>query len=52
MVHVEDTAPESTARWSHLADIDDAVLRLLAPLAAAYVERAGLSSDGGNSLPG
>lgn len=64
MAHVEDTAPESAARWSYLADIDDAVLRLLAPLAAAYVERAGPAldrrptvdqsaplSDGGEFLP-
>ena len=45
MAHLGDMAPESAAGWSYLADIDDAVLRLLAPLAAAYVERAGPASD-------
>lgn len=45
MAHAGDKAPEGAARCSLLAEIDDPVLRLLAPLAAAYVARAGPAFD-------
>lgn len=41
MAHAGDTAPEDARQWSIPAQHDDPVLRLLAPLAAAYIERAG-----------